>query len=131
MNIQIRIIRIEFGCLTMVRVKRGKIAHKRRRHLLKYVKGFRWARKAKYRLAKTAAFKAWSHALRGRKEKKREFRRLWQIQINAACRNLGITYSKFIQGLKQKKIELDRKILAQLAREHPKIFEKIVEQTKP
>jgi len=114
----------------MVRVKRGKIAHKRRKHLLKYAKGFRWGRKAKYKLAKTAVFKAWTHAYRGRKEKKREFRKLWQIQINAACRNSGISYSRFISGLKKREIEINRKILAQLAREHPQIFEKIVEQAK-
>lgn len=114
----------------MVRVKRGKIAHKRRKKILKQVKGFRWGRKSKYRLAKPALFKAWTHAYRGRKEKKREFRKLWQSQINAACRNLGISYCKFIHGLKEKNIELNRKILAQLARENPKFFEKIVEQAK-
>lgn len=114
----------------MVRVKRGKIAHKRRKRLLKYVKGFRWGRKAKYRLAKPALFHAWVHAYRDRKRKKREFRKLWQSQISAACQNLGISYSKFIHGLKKKKIELDRKILANLAKNHQKIFEKIVEKIK-
>lgn len=114
----------------MVRIKRGKIAHKRRKHLLKYVKGFRWGRKAKYRLAKQALFKAWTHAYIDRKKKKRDFRALWQTQINAACRERGISYSKFIYGLKQKKIEINRKILAQLAQSHPQIFEKIVEEAK-
>ena len=114
----------------MVRVKTGKISHKRREKLLKYTKGFRWGRKSRLRAAKEAILHAWSHAYRDRKRKKREFRRLWQIQINAACREHGLSYSKFIQGLKEKKIELDRKILAQLAQNHPEIFKKIVEEVK-
>ena len=114
----------------MTRVKRGKIAHKRRKHLLKYTKGFRWGRKSKYRAAKEALLHAFTYAYRDRKAKKRERRALWQIQINAACREHGLSYSKFIHGLKQKKIELDRKILAQLAQSHPEIFEKLVEKAK-
>lgn len=114
----------------MVRVKRGKIAHRRRKHLLKYAKGFRWGRKSKFRLAKTAVYHAWSHAYKDRKRKKRDFRRLWQVQINAACRNLGVSYSRFIFGLKKSGIEIDRKVLSQLAREHPQTFEKIVEKAK-
>ena len=114
----------------MVRVKRGKIAHKRRKHLLKYAKGFRWGRKSKYKLAKDALMHAWKYAYRDRKVKKREFRKLWQIQINAACREQGISYSKFMYGLKQNKIELNRKILPELAQNHPQIFKKIVEKTK-
>ena len=114
----------------MVRVKRGKIAHKRRKHLLKYAKGFRWGRKAKYRAAKEALMHAWEYAYRDRRTKKREFRALWQIQINAACRQAGISYSKFISGLKKNKIELDRKILSNLAQNHPQIFAKIVEKVK-
>ena len=114
----------------MVRVKKGKAARKHRKHLLKYAKGFRWGRKRKYRLAKDALRHAWRYAYRDRRTKKREFRKLWQIQINAACRQMGLSYSKFINHLKQKNIELDRKILAQLAREKPEIFEKIVERVK-
>ncbi|PIU47093.1 50S ribosomal protein L20 [bacterium (Candidatus Gribaldobacteria) CG07_land_8_20_14_0_80_33_18] len=114
----------------MTRVKRGKIAHKRRKHLLKYTKGFRWGRKSKYRAAKEALLHAFTYAYRDRKAKKRERRALWQIQINAACREHSLSYSKFIHGLKQKKIELDRKILAQLAQSHPEIFEKLVEKAK-
>ncbi len=114
----------------MVRVKGGKFSQKRRRHLLKYAKGFRWGRKAKFRAAKEALYHAWEYSYRDRKAKKREFRKLWQIQINAACRNLGIPYSKFIFGLKKNEIELDRKILSQLAQNHPQIFEKIVEKVK-
>lgn len=114
----------------MVRVKRGKIAHKRRKHLLKYAKGFRWGRKTRYKLAKEALFHAWRYAYRDRKTKKREFRKLWQIQISAACRQHGLSYSRFINGLKKQHIELDRKILATLARNHPEIFKKIAGKVK-
>lgn len=114
----------------MVRVKRGKIAHRRRKRLLKYTKGFRWGRKSKYRLAKEALLKAWVHAYQDRKKKKRDFRALWQVQINAACRQYGTSYNRFIYGLKKNKIKLDRKILANLAQNCPKIFEKFVEKVK-
>jgi len=114
----------------MVRVKRGKIAKKRRRRLLKYAKGFHWGRKRKYRQAKEALYHAWEYAYRDRRAKKRDFRQLWQIQINAACRQAGISYSKFIAGLKKNKIELNRKILSNLAQNQPQIFEKIIEKVK-
>jgi len=114
----------------MARVKRGKTAHKRRKRVLKYTKGFRWGRKSKFRLAKDALLHAWPRAYKDRKIKKRVFRGLWQIQIGAACRPLGISYSKFIAGLKKNKIELDRKILAQLAREKPELFAKIAQRAK-
>jgi large subunit ribosomal protein L20 len=114
----------------MVRVKRGKLAHKRRKYLLKFTKGFRWGRKTKYRAAKEALLHAWTYSFRDRRTKKRNFRRLWQQQIGAAVKQLGFSYSKFIYGLKKNKIELDRKILAAFAKAHPKIFEKIVEITK-
>jgi len=114
----------------MTRVKRGTTAHKRRKHLLKHAKGFMWGRKSKYRQAKEALYHAWTYAYRDRKVKKREFRKLWQIQIGAACRNLGLSYNKFIHLLKEKKIELDRKILAQLVKEEPEKFEKIVKEVE-
>lgn len=114
----------------MVRVKRGKTTHKRRERLLKQAKGFRWGRKSKYKAAKEALAHAWTYAYRDRKTKKRNFRQLWQIQINAACRKFGLSYSKFINHLKQKDIELDRKILAELGKNHPEIFEKIIEKIK-
>ena len=114
----------------MVRVKGGKFSQKRRKHLLKYVKGFQWGRKSKLRAAKEALMHAWEYAYRDRRTKKREFKKLWQIQINAAVRSAGISYSKFIAGLKKNKIELDRKILSDLAQNHPQIFEKIVEKVK-
>ena len=114
----------------MTRVKRGTTAHKRRKHLLKQAKGFHWGRKAKYRLAKDALYHAWEYAYRDRKAKKREFRSLWQIQINAACKQEGISYSKFIAGLKKKKIGLDRKVLSELAKENKDVFKKIVEESR-
>lgn len=114
----------------MVRVKRGTIAHKRRKRVLKLTKGFRWGRKSKYRLAKQALMKAWTYAYRDRRVKKRDFRKLWQVQISAALADFGLSYSKFINLLKKKKIGLDRKILAQLAKEKPEIFKKIVEEAK-
>ncbi len=114
----------------MARVKRGKTAHKRRKHVLKYTKGFRWGRKAKYRLAKDALLHAWKYAYRDRKTKKRTFRRSWQTSISAACRELGISYSKFIAGLKKNKISLNRKMLAELAQNYSEIFKKILEKIK-
>ncbi len=114
----------------MVRVKKGKAARKHRKHLLEYTKGFRWHRKSKFRAAKEAIMHAWKYGYRDRKVKKRDFRALWQIQINAACRELGISYSKFIHNLKQKNVQIDRKILAELARKFPEIFKKIVEEAK-
>ena len=114
----------------MTRVKRGKAAHKRRKKTLKKTKGFRWGRKSKYKAAKEALLHARTYAYRDRRNKKRNFRRLWQIQISAACKKHGLSYSKFIDGLKKNKIELDRKILAELAKNQPKIFEKIVEKVK-
>ncbi len=114
----------------MVRVKRGTLAHKRRKNLLKYAKGFRWGRKSKYKLAKDALKHAWKYSYRDRKVKKRNFRRLWQIRISAACKPTGISYSRFINGLKKKNIELDRKILATFAKDNPNIFEKIIEEIK-
>jgi large subunit ribosomal protein L20 len=114
----------------MVRVKGGKFAQKKRKHLLKNVKGFTWGRKSKLRAAKTAIMHAWEYSYRDRKAKKRVFRKLWELQINAACRKLDLRYSQFIAGLKKNKIEIDRKILSALAKKQPEIFEKIVEKSK-
>jgi len=111
----------------MARVKRGKTAHKRRKRLLKHAKGFMWGRKSKYRQAKEALLHAWSFQFADRRKKKGQFRRLWQIQIGAAARQHGISYSKFIHGLKKAHIELDRKILSDLAQNEPEIFKKLVE----
>ena len=114
----------------MVRVKKGKPAHKRRKHLLEYTKGFKWSRKSKYRAAREALLHAWSFSFKDRKRKKREFRKIWNIRINAFVREHGLTYSRFIYELKKKKIGLDRKVLSQLAVEKPEIFEKILEKIK-
>lgn len=112
----------------MARVKRGTIKTKRRKHILEYTKGFRWGRKNKLRLAREALFHAWTYAYRDRKVKKREKRKLWQIQIGAALKEFGISYSRFIHLLKQNNIQLDRKILASLASQYPNTFKIIVEE---
>ena len=106
------------------------MAHKRRKKVIKQAKGYKWGRKSKYKLAKDAVKHALTHSYVDRKKKKRDFRRLWQIKINAASRKLGVTYSKFINGLKKANIEIDRKILAHLAEKQPEIFKKIVEKIK-
>ena len=103
---------------------------KRRRGVLKHTKGYRWGRKSKIKLARTAKMKAGAHAFAGRRAKKRINRGLWQVNINAAVRSYGLSYSKFIGMLKKKNIALDRKILAELAEKNHKIFEQIVEAIK-
>ena len=114
----------------MVRIKRGTTAHKRRKNVLKHTKGFRWGRKSKYKQAKEALLHAFRYAYRDRKVKKRVFRKLQQSKINTASRQHGIMYSRFIHALKGKKIEIDRKILADLAQNNPEIFKKIIEKAK-
>ncbi len=114
----------------MTRVKRGTIKTKKRAKLLKLTKGFRLGRKSLKRLAKEAVLHKLSHQYRGRKEKKRVNRRLWQVKINAALRSRGYKYSTFIHQLKSKNIKLDRKILADLAENNPEIFEKVIEKVK-
>ena len=114
----------------MSRVKRGTTANKRRKSVLKSAKGFRWGRKSKERAAKEALLHAWTHAFKGRKEKKRTFRALWNVKINAAIRPHGMNYSTFIAALKKKKILIDRKILADLAENEPEVFKTIVDFVK-
>ena len=114
----------------MSRVKRGTTVRKKHKSLLQKTKGFRHGRKNLVKMARQADLKAGLYAYRDRRNKKREFRRLWIIQINAACRINGLSYSKFINGLKKNKIELDRKILSDLAQNKPAIFAKIVEVAK-
>ena len=113
-----------------MRIKRGTIKNKRRKKVIKQAKGFMWRRSTHYRAAKEALMHAWSNAYAGRKKKKRDFRRLWQIRINAGCRENGLSYSRFINLLKKNKIELDRKVLADLAMNEPGVFKKIVEKVK-
>ena len=114
----------------MPRVKRGVIHAKKRKNLLSAVKGYTHRRKKTIKLARPAMLKAGASAFRDRRAKKRSFRALWQIQINAACREHGLSYSRFIAGLKKANIELDRKVLSQLAQEYPPVFAKIVERVK-
>lgn len=114
----------------MPRVKKGLIAQKRRRNVLKQVKGYRFGRSKKEREAKTAIAHAGAHAFAHRRDKKNDFRRLWQIRIGAAVRPLGLSYSRFINLLKQKEITLNRKMLATLAKDEPAIFQRVVEAVK-
>jgi large subunit ribosomal protein L20 len=113
-----------------MRIKRGTVRARKRKRILEHAKGFRWRRKNVYRLAKDAVHHAWAYSYVGRKQKKRNARRLWNIQINAACRQNDLSYSKFIHGLKKNNIELDRKVLAELAKNNPEIFKDIVRRIK-
>ncbi len=114
----------------MPRVKRGTKKHKRRAKILKEAKGYWGARSHNYRTAKEAVEKAMLYAYRDRRVRKREFRRLWIIRIKAAAANNGLSYHSFIHGLKQLNIELDRKILADLAVNSPQTFSQLVEKVK-
>lgn len=115
----------------MTRVKRGTISIKRRRNVLKQTKGYRWGRKSKERAAIEALLHAGTHAFNDRRKKKNDFRRLWQIKINAEVRKYGLSYSKFMGQMKKEKIGLDRKILASLAEKKPEIFKEVVESVTP
>jgi large subunit ribosomal protein L20 len=113
-----------------LRVKGGTVTKQRHKKVLKKTKGMRDLRSKSIRRAKEAVLKAGSNAYRDRKRKKRDFRSLWNIRIGAAVKALGSSYSKFIGALKGNKVELDRKVLAEIATDHPQVFEKIVERTK-
>src|SRR3989338_4497388 len=114
----------------MTRVKRGAIAIKKRRKILKYAKGYRWGRKSKERLAREALLHAWTYAFQHSKKKKGEFRALWNVKISGALSQGGISYSKFIGALTNKKIALNRKMLAEIAENHPETFKRIIEAAK-
>jgi large subunit ribosomal protein L20 len=114
----------------MVRIKGGVKTRAKHKKVLKLAKGYWMTRHKQFKKAKEAVLHAGEYAFKGRKLRKRDFRQLWIIRINAAVRNLGIKYSIFIKKLKDNKIELDRKILSQLAVEQPEIFKKIVEKVK-
>jgi len=114
----------------MVRIKGGVTTRKHHKKVLKLAKGYWMSRHKQFKKAKEAVLHAGQYAYVGRKDRKRDFRNLWILRINAAVRPLGITYSSFVNRLKSNKIELDRKILAKIAVEHPKIFEKIVDHVK-
>jgi large subunit ribosomal protein L20 len=114
----------------MPRVKRGTVRRAKRKKLLKRAKGF-YANKSKlYRAAKEAVDKSGNYAFSGRRRKKRDFRRLWVVRINAAARANGLTYGQLINGLKAAGVVLDRKSLAELAVNHPAAFANVADQAK-
>ena len=112
----------------MARVKRGTTKNKRRKNILAQTKGYRFGRSTKERVAKEAIRHAGVHAFRHRRTKKREFRNLWSLRINAAARPLGFTYSKLIGALKKNTVTLDRKSLAALAKDYPDTFAAVLKQ---
>jgi large subunit ribosomal protein L20 len=114
----------------MARVKRGVTAHAKHKKTLESAKGFYGRRKNTIRAAKAAVDKAMQYAYRDRKNKKRTFRALWIQRINAGVREFGLTYSRFIDGLSRAGIEIDRKVLSELAIHEPAAFKAIVEQAK-
>jgi large subunit ribosomal protein L20 len=114
----------------MPRVKRGVTARARHKKILALAKGYRGRRKNVYRVAKQAVMKAGQYAYRDRRTRKRVFRALWIARINAGARSHGVTYSRFIAGLKKASIELDRKVLADMAVNDPAAFGSIVDKVK-
>jgi large subunit ribosomal protein L20 len=114
----------------MPRVKRGVTAHARHKKVLALAKGYRGRRKNVFRIAKEAVMKAGQYAYRDRRTRKRVFRQLWIARINAATRELGLSYSKFMAGMKKASIEIDRKMLAELAVKDPAAFGSIVAKVK-
>ena len=114
----------------MARVKRGVIAHRRHKKILKLAKGYYGARSRVFRVAKQAVIKAGQYAYRDRRQKKRQFRALWIARINAGARINGLSYSRLIAGLKKAAIEIDRKVLADLAVNEKAAFAAIVEKAK-
>lgn len=114
----------------MTRVKKGTNALKTRKNILRKVKGYRFGRSTKERQANEAIFHAGTYSFAHRKDKKGDFRRLWQVRMNALLKEMGLSHSKFIPMLKKANIALDRKILADLAQNHPETFKKILESVK-
>jgi large subunit ribosomal protein L20 len=114
----------------MTRVKRGVTSHKRHKKVLARTKGFRMTKSRNIKVAKEADLHAGQYAYVGRKLRKRDMRSLWILRIGEAVKKNGMSYSKFIKALKDKKIDLNRKILATLAREYPEIFNTIVDTVK-
>jgi len=115
----------------MPRVKRGVTAHARHKKILKLAKGYYGARSRVYRVAKQAVIKAGQYAYRDRRQRKRQFRALWIARINAAVREHGLSYSRFIDGLKKASIDLDRKVLADIAVHDKEAFAELVKQVRP
>lgn len=113
-----------------MRVKTGIVRRRRHKKILKLARGFYSGRRKHFRKAKEQLERSLCYAFRDRKRKKRDFRRLWIVRINAACRINNISYSKFIHGLKVANIELDRKILADMAVQNPSAFSEIVKKIR-
>ncbi len=114
----------------MPRAKNSPFSRKRRKKVLERAKGYRQGRSKLYKRAKEFSEKGLDYAYRDRRRKKRDFRRLWIKRISAACKLNGISYSKFMNGLKKAEIELDRKVLAEIAYSQPDVFSQIVEKIK-
>lgn len=114
----------------MPRVKRGTTTHRRHKKILKLAKGYRGKRKNVFKLAKNAVMKAGMNAYRDRRLKKRTFHQLWILRINAACREHEIKYSRFIYGLELAGVQINRKMLSELATNHPEAFKEVVEAAK-
>ncbi|HTR18662.1 MAG TPA: 50S ribosomal protein L20 [Candidatus Paceibacterota bacterium] len=114
----------------MARVKRGVSKNKRRKNILAQTKGYRFGRKSKERVAKEAIRHAGAHAFRHRRAKKREFRQLFTLRINAAARENGLSYSKLISALKKAGVALDRKSLSALAMKHPEVLSRVLQHLK-
>ena len=114
----------------MARVKVGVTAHRRHKHILKLAKGYRGARSKQYRVAKQSVMRALTSAYAGRKQKKRQYRQLWIARINAAARMNGLSYSKFMHGLKVANIEMNRKMLAEMAVNDAEGFATLAELAK-
>ena len=114
----------------MARIKRGVCARKKHKKILAQAKGYYGARSRTFKVAKQAVIKASQYAYIGRKQRKRNFRSLWIVRINAALRQLDLSYSRFMAMLKSSSIEMDRKVLAQMAVESPEDFKALVEQVQ-
>ena len=114
----------------MARIKRATMTHKRRKKVLKLAKGYFGAKSKQFRTAKQAVMKSGQYAYIGRKQKKRDFRRLWITRISAACKANGMNYSTFINGLKKADITLNRKMLSEIAIHDPSAFTALVEKAK-
>ncbi len=114
----------------MSRVKRSVVSRARRKKVLKQAKGYYGARSRQFKVAKQAVIKAGQYAYRDRRQKKRQFRQLWVVRINAAAREHGLSYSRFIAGLKKAAIDVDRKVLADLAVNEKEAFAALAEQAK-
>ena len=113
-----------------MRVKRGNVLRKRHKKILKLAKGYRGAKSKLYRVANQAVMKSLTYAYTGRKLKKRDFRSLWITRISAACKMNGINYSRFMNGLKKANIEINRKMLSEIAINDPAAFTQLVETAK-